>query len=444
MKKFMFYYAFVASLGGFLFGFDTVVISGAEKAIQSVYQLSNFLHGFTVAIALIGTIIGALICGIPAEKYGRKKSLQVIALLYFISALGSAIIINWPSFLFFRLLGGIAIGASSVIGPMYIAELSPSNWRGRFVAFFQFNIVLGLVVAYISNYLISGAPDDWRWMLGVLAFPAFIFSIFLLTSPESPRWLIKVGRIPEAKKVFEKVGAENIASEMNSISESLKSSNVHNERLFQMKYFKPIMLAFLIATFNQLSGINAILYYAPRIFEMSGVLKESALMQSIFIGLTNLVFTMLAMIIIDKVGRRRLLIIGSFGMVISLSLVSRGYYLKSFEGYSMLIYLVGFIGSFAMSLGAVIWVLISEVFPNSVRGKGQAFGSSIHWIWSAVLSWVFPVIVGSEYNGGMYIFGFFAFVVFINIFFAWKVLPETKNKSLEQIQGELVKESAVS
>lgn len=440
MKKFMFYYAFVASLGGFLFGFDTVVISGAEKAIQSVYQLSNFWHGFTVAIALIGTIIGALICGVPSEKYGRKKSLQVIALLYIISALGSALIVNWYSFLLFRLLGGIAIGASSVIGPMYIAELSPSNWRGRFVAFFQFNIVLGLLVAYLSNYWISGVPDDWRWMLGVLALPSIIFSMLLFSSPESPRWLIKVGRKDDAKKVFEKVGAANIDAEMNNISESLKSSNVKNDRLFQLKYYKPIMLAFLIATFNQLSGINAILYYAPRIFEMSGVLKESALMQSIFIGLTNLIFTMLAMIIIDKVGRRKLLIIGSFGMVISLSLVARGYYLQSFEGYSMLIFLVGFIASFAMSLGAVIWVLISEVFPNSVRGKGQAFGSSIHWIWSAILSWVFPIIVGGQSQGGMYIFGFFAIVVFINIFFAWKVLPETKNKSLEEIQTELVKE----
>lgn len=435
-KGFMLYVAFVASLGGFLFGFDTAVISGAEKAIQQVYGLTNFWHGFTISIALFGTIIGTLICGKPSEKYGRLISLQWIAYLYFFSALGSALIVNWHTFLFFRFLGGIAVGASSVVGPMYIAEISPSNWRGRFVAFFQFNIVLGIVIAYLSNYFISGIPDDWRWMLGILAGPSLIFGILLKTVPESPRWLVKMGMEEKARLVFEKIGEKNIKQELLDIKESL-STMIDGERLFQRKYFKPIMLAFLIATFNQLSGINAILYYAPRIFEMAGVLRDSALMQSILIGLTNLVFTMIAMIIIDKVGRRKLLIVGTVGMIISLALVAKGFYFGTLKGYFMMIYLMGFIASFAISLGAVIWVIISEVFPNSVRSKGQVLGSVTHWIWNAILSWIFPIIIGGFKNGGTVMFGFFTLAMIFNLYFALRVLPETKNKSLEQLQKEL-------
>lgn len=438
-KGFMLYVAFVASLGGFLFGFDTAVISGAEKAIQNVYQLTNFWHGFTIAIALFGTIIGTLVCGKPTEKYGRRISLQWIAYLYFISALGSALIVNWYSFMFFRFMGGIAVGASSVVGPMYIAEISPSNWRGRFVAFFQFNIVFGIVAAYLSNYFISGIPNDWRWMLGVLAAPSLVFGVLLSTVPESPRWLIKKNLEEKARQVFERIGERNIKQEIIDIKESLISTN-HNDRLFQRKYFKPIMLAFFIATFNQLSGINAILYYAPRIFEIAGVLRDSALMQSILIGLTNLTFTMIAMMIIDKVGRRKLLLIGSVGMIISLALVAKGFYFGTLHGYFMMIYLMGFIASFATSLGAVIWVIISEVFPNSVRSKGQVFGSLTHWVWSAILSWIFPIIVGGFENGGTIVFGFFTLAMIFNFFFALKVLPETKNKSLEQLQKELISE----
>ncbi|MGQ8338627.1 sugar porter family MFS transporter [Sunxiuqinia sp. A32] len=435
-KGFMLYVAFVASLGGFLFGFDTAVISGAEKAIQKVYDLSNFWHGFTIAIALIGTIVGTLVCGKPAEKYGRRISLIWIAYLYFISALGSALIVDWYSFMFFRFMGGIAVGASSVVGPMYIAEISPSNWRGRFVAFFQFNIVFGIVVAYLSNYCLSGIPNDWRWMLGVLAVPALLFGVLLNTVPESPRWLVKKNLEDKARKVFEKIGEKNIKQELLDIKESL-STVIDGDKLFQRKYFKPIMLAILVATFNQLSGINAILYYAPRIFEIAGVLRDSALMQSILIGLTNLVFTMIAMIIIDRVGRRKLLLVGSIGMIISLALVAKGFYFGTLHGYYMMIYLMGFIASFAISLGAVIWVIISEVFPNSVRAKGQVLGSITHWIWSALLSWIFPIIVGGFENGGMLIFGFFTLAMIFNFFFALKILPETKNKSLEQLQKEL-------
>ena len=409
VKGFMFYVAFVASLGGLLFGFDTAVISGAEKAIQGIYALSDFAHGFTIATALIGTIVGALVCGGPAERYGRLRSLKVIAWLYLISAVGSAVIVNWYSFMFFRFVGGLAVGASSVVGPMYIAEISPSHWRGRFVAFFQFNIVLGIVIAYLTNYWIVGIPHDWQWMLGIEAVPALAFGLLLMTVPESPRWLLIRSRDAEARDT--------------------------GERLFRKKYFIPILLAFLISTFNQLTGINAILYYAPRLFEMSGVFREGAMMQSIVIGITNLTFPMLGRFLIDKVGRKKLIGVGAVGMFVSLVLVARGFWLERFEGYYMLVCLMGYIAFFAVSLGATIWVVISEVFPNSVRAKGQVLGSMTHWVWSALLSWFFPVFLSV---GGTYIFGFFALIALGSLIFAIK-LPETKDKSLEQIQKELVK-----
>ena len=433
VKGFMFYVAFVASLGGLLFGFDTAVISGAEKTIQQIYGLSDFAHGFTIAIALIGTIVGALICSKPVEKYGRLKSLHLIAIIYFISALGSAAIINWYSFVFFRFIGGLAVGASSVVGPMYIAEISPSHWRGRFVAFFQFNIVLGIVLAYLSNYLINGIPDDWRWMLGVLAVPALLFGLLLYTVPESPRWLMAHGREKEAGIILDRIGEKDVAKELSEIKNSLTAIKGVSENLFQKKYAKPIIYAFLIATFNQLSGINAILYYAPRIFEISGLFRDSAMIQSIIIGITNLTFTMIGMILIDKMGRKKLIYIGSVGMTLSLALVARGFYLEIVTGYYMLVCLMSFIAFFAISLGAVIWVLISEIFPNNVRSKGQVFGSTTHWVWSALLSWMFPIFIGT---GGTLIFSVFAIMMALSFFFAWK-LPETKNKSLEQIQKEL-------
>lgn len=403
VKGFMFYVAFVASLGGLLFGFDTAVISGAEKAIQGIYALSDFAHGFTIATALIGTIVGALVCGGPAERYGRLRSLKVIAWLYLISAVGSAVIVNWYSFMFFRFLGGLAVGASSVVGPMYIAEISPSHWRGRFVAFFQFNIVLGIVIAYLTNYWIVGIPHDWQWMLGIEAVPALAFGLLLMTVPESPRWLLIRSRDAEARRVLERTTRENVEAEMAEIRASLAGAGDTGERLFRKKYFIPILLAFLISTFNQLTGINAILYYAPRLFEMSGVFREGAMMQSIMIGITNLTFTMLGMFLIDKVGRKKLIGVGAVGMFVS--------------------------------LGATIWVVISEVFPNSVRAKGQVLGSMTHWVWSALLSWFFPVFLSV---GGTYIFGFFALIALGSLIFAIK-LPETKDKSLEQIQKELVK-----
>ena len=441
VKKFMFYVAFVASLGGLLFGFDTAVISGAEKDIQQVYGLSDFLHGFTMSSALIGTIIGALFSTSPVEKYGRQKSLIVIAVMYLLSAIGSALAPDnaWWLFIFSRFLGGLAVGASSVAGPLYIAEVSPSHWRGRFVAFFQFNIVLGIVLAYCSNYIIDGFDNDWRWMLGVESVPALLFALLLFTIPESPRWLMGQGMEQEARRVLGQVDDTNLEQQVAEIRASLAEDKGESEALFQHKYWKPILIAFLIATFNQLAGINAILYYAPRIFEMSGVAREGSLFQSIIIGLTNLTFTMIGMVLIDKVGRKKLLYIGSLGMTLALGTASYGFYNELTSGYLLLVCVMVFIAFFAVSLGACIWVVIAEVFPNSVRGKGQVLGSMTHWFWSALLTWTFPVFLGTGSSGGGLIFCIFAVMSALSIVFAWK-LPETKNKSLEQIQNELVSE----
>ena len=434
LKGFMFWIAFVSSLGGLLFGFDTAVISGAENAIQQIYGLTDLWHGFTIATALIGTLVGAFCCGRPAEKYGRHISLIVIAFLYLISAVGSAAIVNWYSFMIFRFIGGLAVGASSVIGPMYIAEISPSKWRGRFVAFFQFNIVLGIVLAYISNFLVKGVPHDWQWMIGIEAFPALAFALLLFTVPESPRWLVKQGRPSEGRSVLQMIGEPDVDREIREIEESLRATADAGDRLFQKKYALPVLIAFLIATFNQLTGINAILYYAPRIFEQSGVFAEGAMVHSIIIGLTNLVFTMLGMSLIDKVGRKQLLLFGAVGMFIALSMVSVGFKMNLIHGYYMLICLMGYIAFFALSLGATIWVVISEVFPNTVRAKGQMFGSMTHWVWSALLTWFFPVLFKDGREA--FIFGFFALIALGSLVFAIKI-PETKGKSLEQIQKEL-------
>jgi len=436
LKGYMFWIAFVSSLGGLLFGFDTAVISGAEKAIQEIYGLSDFWHGFTIATALIGTIIGAFTCGKPAQKYGRLISLKVIAVLYLISAVGSAAIVNWYSFMIFRFIGGLAVGASSVIGPMYIAEISPSRWRGRFVAFFQFNIVLGIVCSYFTNYFIAGVANDWQWMIGSESVPALLFAVLLFTIPESPRWLISKGRDAEAEATFNRTGEPDVPAEMEAIRQSLsEEGSIKKEKLFQKKYWKPILIAFLMATLNQLTGINAILYYAPRLFEMSGVFKEGAMLQSILVGLTNLTFTMLGMFLIDKVGRKTLIGVGSIGIVVSQALVARGFFLGSFEGYYLLICICCYVAFFALSLGACIWVVIAEVFPNSVRSGGQVLGSATHWVWSALLSWFFPMFLSI---GGGYIFSFFTLIAAGAVVFAFW-LPQTKGKSLEQIQKELIK-----
>lgn len=431
--------ALVAALGGFLFGFDTAVISGVEKSIQTLWSLDSFWHGFTVATALMGTVIGALIAGRPAEKYGRKKVLQAIGLLYLVTSLVTALTPAWSLFVVFRFLGGIGVGASSVVGPMYIAEISPAHARGKLVGLFQFMVVSGILIAFVSNYLLFGVGEEaWRWMLGVQALPALLYFVLVFFVPESPRWLVKEGRPDEALKVFVGIGEPRPAEAVEKIKASLHvETGGGRESVFNGQYNKPILYAVVLAMFNQLSGINAIMYYAPRIFEMTGLAKDTALLQAVSIGVTNMLFTLLAISVIDKFGRRTLLIIGSVGMVISLGLVTHAFYTKQYGGYAVMFYLVGFIAFFAFSQGAVIWVFISEIFPNKVRSQGQTLGSSTHWIMAAIISWTFPVLAESSEMGGFISFLIFTIMMLLHGFFAWKVLPETKGKSLEGIQESL-------
>ncbi|HEY5748110.1 MAG TPA: sugar porter family MFS transporter [Chryseolinea sp.] len=430
--------AIVAALGGFLFGFDTAVISGVEKSIQVLWSLDDFSHGFTVAAALMGTVIGALIAGRPSEKYGRKKILQAIGLLYLVTSLVTALTPAWSIFVVFRFLGGIGVGASSVVGPLYISEISPAHSRGKLVGLFQFMVVSGILIAFVSNYLLFGVGEDsWRWMLGVQAIPALLYFVMVFFVPESPRWLVKQGRPEEARQVFTSIGEPQPAEAVQRIQASLHSETGAKESVFNGQYNKPIFYAVVLAMFNQLSGINAIMYYAPRIFEMTGLAKDTALLQAVSIGVTNMIFTLLAISVIDRFGRKTLLIIGSVGMVISLGLVTHAFYTKQFGGYAVMFYLVGFIAFFAFSQGAVIWVFISEIFPNKVRSQGQTLGSSTHWIMAAVISWTFPVLAESSEMGGFISFLIFTIMMLLHGFFAWKVLPETKGKSLEGIQESL-------
>jgi len=424
--------AIVSSLGGLLFGFDTAVISGAEQGLKGFFELDAISHGFTNSIALIGTIIGAIFAFIPAQYWGRKKSLLIIGAFFGLSALGCAFTSSWELFLFYRFLGGLGVGASSVIAPMYISEISPSSHRGRLVGLFQFSIVFGILLAFISNYFlkIQISVDAWRWMLGVEAVPALFFFILTFFIPKSPRWLIIKGREEEGLKTLRELGDIKANETFEKIKGSLNKNKV-KESLFQKKYFKPILLVFLMATFNQFSGINAIMYYAPRIFEMSGIAEDSAFLQAASVGFVNMVFTILAMTLIDKIGRKKLMLWGSIGMIISL--VFSTFFLNQPEiGKGLLIIpILVFIASFAFSQGAVIWVFISEIFPNKVRASGQSFGTFIHWFWAAALTWLFP-IVASLPNGGSYAFGFFAVAMMFQLIFVLKLFPETKGKSLEE------------
>ena len=431
--------AVVASLGGFLFGFDTAVISGVERSIQQLWMLADFAHGFTVASALIGTVIGSLLAGWPAEKFGRKKVLQGIGLIYLVTSLATSLTSTWEIFVLFRFIGGIGVGASSVVGPMYISEIAPAHSRGRLVALFQFNVVSGILIAFVSNYLLFGVTDEaWRWMLGIQALPSLLFFAMVFKVPESPRWLVKNDNPEEAKRIFDDVGEANSEIAIQTIQESLHmEKEMKKESVFNGKYNKPIIYVVALAMFNQLSGINAIMYYAPRIFEMTGLAKDTALLQAVSIGATNMIFTLLAISVIDKFGRKTLLLIGSVGMVLFLGLVARAFYTQDFGGYAVMFYLVGFIAFFAFSQGAVIWVFMSEIFPNKVRSQGQTLGSFTHWIMAAIISWTFPVLAESSDNGGFYSFLLFAVMMFIHGVFVWKVLPETKGKSLEGIQREL-------
>jgi sugar porter (SP) family MFS transporter len=425
----------VAALGGFLFGFETAVISGAEKTIQGLWQLSSGWQGFTVASSLIGTVIGSLIAGMPAQRYGRKKVLTAIAILYLLSAIGCALTPVWVLFITFRFVGGLAVGASSVVGPMYISEVAPAKIRGRLAGSFQLMIVAGIFTAYLTNFFFVDFGDSgWRWMLGIMIIPSALFAILVRMIPESPRWLILNNRDEEAKAIFMRTGEPHAASIVKE--EHLLQAGGIKENLFNGKYGKPILYAVLLAMFNQLSGINAILYYAPRIFEMAGFDKADSYLQPVYIGAANLLFTMLAMTVIDKFGRKTLLMIGCVGLVVFLGLTAH-----AFSGVAMgknvLFYLLGYIAFFAFSQGAVLWVFVSEIFPNSVRSQGSSLGSFTHWIMAAIISWTFPIIVEGSPNGGFYSFVFYAVMMVVAFLFIWKLLPETKGRSLEQIQKEL-------
>lgn len=418
-------FALIASLGGFLFGFETAVISGAEQIIQRLWKLEAFWHGLTVSISLVGTIIGAIVAGRLSEKYGRKPVLIFIAILYLFSAIGCGLSPYWSAFLFFRFLGGLAVGISSVVGPVYISEIAPAKDRGKLTGLFQIMIVSGIFIAFLTNFLFTGLGEDaWRYMLGVMAIPAVVFYFLLKGIPESPRWLALHRSKEEAIVVFEKLE--------QPYTENLPTHAVHKgTNLFQAKYAKPILFAVLLAFFNQMTGINAILYYAPRIFEMAGFDAQLSYLQPIFIGGTNVFFTLVGMSIIDKFGRKKLLLFGAVGMFIFLMLTAYG--LKGAHSPYLLYYIIGFIASFALSQGAVIWVFLAEIFPNEVRSQGSSLGSTTHWLFAAIISWIFPVIVEQVTDGGYYIFLFYAIMVVLSFVFIF-FIPETKGKSLEDIK----------
>ena len=426
----------VAALGGLLFGFDTVVISGAIDFLQGLYHLTPLWKGFTVSAALVGTVIGSILAGIPGDRLGRRASLRWMAILYVVSAAGCAFAWNWTALVFFRFIGGLGIGGSSVLGPMYIAEIAPAKWRGRLVGIFQFNVVFGILLAYFSNYLIGnmGFGDaEWRWKLGVSGIPAALFLAMLFGIPESPRWLVKKGRTNEAGDVLRLTGEENADQELQDIVESIDAEHVTSDALFTPKYRVPIFLAITIGMFNQLTGINAILYYLNSIFAHAGFSKVSGDLQSVAVGATNLIFTMIAMSVIDRLGRKTLLLIGSVGMCFSLAGVAAIFLTNRHE--DLLVWmLIGFIAFFAFSQGAVIWVYLSEVFPNRVRAKGQSLGSFSHWIMNALISWTFPLMAASS---GGYPFAFFSAMMVVQFFVVLFFYPETKGISLEEMQKKL-------
>jgi len=431
-------WSLIVALGGFLFGFDTAVISGVEKSIQQLFQLNSFWQGITISSALIGTVIGALTAGKPADRYGRRLVLFVVAILYAVSAFGSATTSSLSVFIIFRLLGGLAVGASSVAGPMYISEISPARLRGRMTGLFQFNVIFGILMAYISNYLLREMGNEpWRFMLGVEGLPALLFFFLLFLVPRSPRYLVKINQIEEARSVLSLIEENDIEAEIEEIKDGLILGTSSSQKLLSRTYMKPISIAFLVAMFNQFSGINAILYYAPRIFELTGLSFADSMFQPVLIGITNGIFTMLGLLIIDKVGRKKLLIVGSVGMSVCLGFISRIFYLQDFSGYGILFFLLIYIMFFAFSTGAVIWVLIAEVFPTSVRGKGQGLGSFTHWFFAALITFLFPIIVESGSSGSGHSFAFFSLMMIVQALVVWKYFPETKGKSLEQLQKDI-------
>lgn len=439
-------WSIVVALAGFIFGFDTVVISGANQPIKELWHTSPLFHGFFImSMALWGTVVGALFGGIPTEKYGRKKVLLWVGILFAVSAFGSALANDPYVFSFFRFMGGVGIGVSSVVAPIYISEISTPKTRGRLGALYQFNIVFGILIAFLSNYFLQGVggADDWRWMLGVLAIPAVIYTALVFGISESPRWLIShKNDLPAARQVMEEIGVEDIEGEVANIMMANQTEGGIGKatEFFSSKHKKVIYLAFMIAFFNQVSGINFILYYAPEILEKAGLAAKESLFNSIAIGGTNLVFTFVGLYLIDRLGRKTLLLIGSLGYILSLSMVAYAFYAGTGPVFLMS-FLLLFIAAHAVGQGAVIWVFISEIFPNKVRSAGQGFGASVHWVFAALITLVTPVFLDS--SDGIFkdnpwpIFTFFAGMMVLQLIWAITSMPETKGVSLEDLEKQL-------
>jgi MFS transporter, SP family, arabinose:H+ symporter len=434
----IFFWSLTSALAGFLFGFDTVVISGAEKTIQTLWGLSPGLHGIAMASALYGTVVGSLMGGWPADKFGRKATLLWIGILYLIGAAGSGLAPNVGVFIAARVIGGLGIGISTVVAPMYISEIAPPKQRGRLAGMFQFNIVFGILVAYVSNALLAGVGENaWRWMLGVAAFPSLVYAVMCFGLPESPRWLLsrkndRAGAIAVLQRTEPELSAGEIEAQANEIA-AASTVDVSSGNFWTRRLQKPILLAILIAFFNQLSGINAILYFAPRIFELTGLAAKAALLQSVGIGLTNLIFTFVGLWLIDRLGRRTLLYIGSFGYIASLGSVAWAFFTQHYSIVPVCIF--AFIAAHAIGQGTVIWVFISEIFPNRHRAEGQTLGSFTHWIFAALLTTFFPKMVNAFPPG--YVFAFFTGMMVLQLIWVKMMVPETKGVPLEQIQKQL-------
>ena len=428
-------WASVAALSGFLFGFDTAVISGAEQAVQKLWGSNDFLHGLTISSALWGTVIGALLGGLPSDRFGRKKTLIGIGILYAVSAIGSAIAWNPDSFIFFRFIGGIGVGASSIAAPAYISEIAPRERRGQLGALYQFMLVLGILTAFVSNYFLGGVGKNaWRWMVGVETVPAIAYLIAVFFVPESPRWLILHGiKKTLAEKTLRQINPTGYKQEIVDISADNKS--VSWGQFLTSRYSKPILLAVLIAFFNQVSGINAIIYYAPRILELTGAEQSAALLATVGIGVINVVFTMLGVMLIDRLGRKTLMLIGTIGYIISLGMVARGFFIDLHTWTPIFIFV--FAASHAVGQGTVIWVYVSEIFPNNVRTKGQALGCGTLWVMAAILTLFMPVLL-SSINPWM-IFGFFMVMMVFQLIYVAAYMVESKSKSLEILSAELLK-----
>jgi len=427
----------VAGLGGLLFGFDTVVVSGTTDALTKLYNLTPTLLGITVASALVGTVFGAVFAGVPGQRLGRRDSLRWMAVLYIVSAIGCAFAWNWSSLIVFRVIGGIGIGGSSVLGPMYISELAPTQWRGRLVGFFQVNIVVGILIAYVSNYLLDRAglgANEWRWQLGVAAIPAILFLVMLFAIPRSPRWLTMVGRREEALSVLTQLGEPSPEGRLARIQADIdEERSAQSVPLFTKRHSMGIFVAFTVGMFVQLTGINAILYYLNDIFRYAGASSVSGYQQSIAVGATNLVSTLIAMTLIDKIGRKKLLVGGTLGLTVCLLLVGRIFQTQQHLKLLLPLLMI-YIACFAISQGAVVWVYISEVFPTAVRAKGQALGSSSHWIFNAIISYLFPVMSRTSTSLPFY---FFAAMMILDLILVTQFYPETSNVSLEDIQQHL-------